>query len=157
MKIKAYCSKNNKAKKIYFENEFQNINPQKLKEKNIKECPELEKLIINYLNGKNINFNKYLDINDLDNTKFEKQVYSATLKIPKGQVKTYKEIGQNINSKAYRAIGNALNKNPIPIIIPCHRVIGSNKTLTGFKSGLKIKKELLQKEGVKIENNKVIS
>ena len=58
------------------------------------------------------------------------------------KVKTYKEIGQNINSKAYRAIGNALNKNPIPIIIPCHRVIGSNKTLTGFKSGLKIKNGL---------------
>lgn len=61
-----------------------------------------------------------------------------------------------MNSKGYRAVGNALNKNPLPLIIPCHRVIKSDMTIGGFRGGVKMKKELLKREGVKFEGNKII-
>ena len=156
MEIKAYCNKNNKVMNIFFESEINNIPPEKIKKNELKECKNLEKLLKKYINGKEVNFKKYYDLNLLNITEFEKKVYKETLKIPRGKLKTYKEIGENINSKGYRAIGNALNKNPIPIIIPCHRVIGSNKKLTGFRGELTMKKKLLEKEGLKIKNEKVI-
>jgi len=68
-------------------------------------------------------------------------------KIPYGETKTYKEIAKMINSpEACRAVGNANNKNPIPIIIPCHRVVGTNGKLVGYAGGLTIKKKLLNLE-----------
>lgn len=77
-------------------------------------------------------------------TPFQKQVWKRLEKIPFGQTKYYGQIAEEIgNPKASRAIGMANNKNPIPIIIPCHRVIGKNGTLTGFASGLDIKQQLL--------------
>jgi methylated-DNA-[protein]-cysteine S-methyltransferase len=77
-------------------------------------------------------------------TDFQKQVWCQLQKIPFGQTKYYAEIAAEINSpKAARAIGMANNKNPIPIIIPCHRVIGKNGSLTGFAGGLDIKQQLL--------------
>lgn len=93
----------------------------------------------------------------LNITDFEKQVYMATMNIPKGQVRSYKEIGDSIGSKGYRTVGNALNKNPIAIIVPCHRVIGSNKKLIGFTAGLDLKKEVLNNEGIEIKNDKIIN
>ncbi len=80
-------------------------------------------------------------------TEFQKQVWNRLEQIPFGQTKYYGQIAQEIgNPKASRAIGMANNKNPIPIIIPCHRVIGKNGTLTGFASGLDIKQQLLNIE-----------
>lgn len=80
-------------------------------------------------------------------TDFQKQVWNRLEKIAFGKTKYYAEIAQEIgNPKAARAIGMANNKNPIPIIIPCHRVIGKNGTLTGFASGLGIKQKLLNLE-----------
>lgn len=88
---------------------------------------------------------------DLQGTKFQMAVWEETLKIPYGSVVTYGEIARRIGKpKAARAVGQALNKNPIPIIIPCHRVIGSDGNLTGFGGGIEIKKFLLKHEGVKI-------
>jgi len=75
---------------------------------------------------------------------FDSKVLIALQKIPCGFTTTYKEIAQNINyPKAYRAVGGAIHRNPIPIIIPCHRVIGSNNTLTGYAGGLWRKQILL--------------
>lgn len=80
-------------------------------------------------------------------TTFQKQVWKRLEKIPFGQTKTYGQIAQEIgNSKASRAIGMANSKNPIPIIIPCHRVIGKNGSLTGFAGGLDVKQQLLSLE-----------
>lgn len=80
-------------------------------------------------------------------TKFEKDVYRAVLKIPLGQVRTYKWVAQKINRpKAARAVGNALNKNPYLLIIPCHRVVSSSGNIGGFALGIKKKKELLDLE-----------
>lgn len=84
-------------------------------------------------------------------TPFQKQVWKRLEKIPFGQTKYYGQIAEEIgNPKASRAIGMANNKNPIPIIIPCHRVIGKNGTLTGFASGLDIKQQLLNIESYQL-------
>ncbi len=80
-------------------------------------------------------------------TEFQKSVWKELIKIPYGQTRTYKEIAIAIgNPNASRAVGNANNKNPIAIIIPCHRVIGSNGDLTGYAGGLDKKQLLLTHE-----------
>lgn len=86
-------------------------------------------------------------------TEFQKKVYSALLNIEYGSTKSYKDIAVEINNpRAYRAVGLANNKNPIPIIIPCHRVIASNQKLTGYAYGLDMKRRLLNLEGCFLTN-----
>ena len=81
-------------------------------------------------------------------TEFQKSVWNALLGVPFGETKSYMDIAQEIGKpKAARAIGGAVGKNPISIIIPCHRIIGTNRSLTGFGGGLPIKKWLLEHEG----------
>ena len=97
-----------------------------------------------YFNGKRQIFNVPLSP---EGTPFQKKVWEELKKIPYGQTATYKEIAKGIdNEKACRAVGMANNKNPIAIIIPCHRVIGSNGSLTGYAGGLTVKNKLLQIE-----------
>lgn len=79
-------------------------------------------------------------------TSFEKKVLDVIKTIPYGEVMSYKQIGEKINSKAYQAIGSACGKNPFLLIYPCHRVIGTNNP-GGFAHGLKMKQELLKLEG----------
>ncbi len=100
--------------------------------------------IIEYLKGKRKNF----DIPILPKgTAFQQKVWEALRVIPYGETRSYGEIASNIgNEKACRAVGNANNKNPIPIIIPCHRVVGSNGKLVGYAGGLFIKNFLLNLE-----------
>lgn len=83
----------------------------------------------------------------LTGTPFQLAVWKELQNIPYGQTTSYKEIAQKINKpKAYRVVGMANNKNPLPIIIPCHRVIGSNGKLIGYAGGLKLKNYLLELE-----------
>lgn len=85
---------------------------------------------------------------DPEGTVFQKQVWAALRNIPYGQMRTYKEIAQAIDCPhGYRAVGLANNRNPIIIVIPCHRVIGSNGSLIGYRGGLSVKEELLKLEG----------
>ena len=80
---------------------------------------------------------------------FYHKVLCEVKKIPYGEVRTYREIAKKAGSPgAYRATGSANAKNMLPIIIPCHRVIGNNGNLGGYGGGLKIKKYLLKMEGV---------
>ncbi|MCH8329383.1 MAG: MGMT family protein [Nanoarchaeota archaeon] len=95
-------------------------------------------------------------------TQFQKKVYELCKKVPKGKVTTYKAIAEKMGTKAYRAVGTAMNKNPYGILrckgksmVPCHRVVGSNGHLVGFAHGLKKKAELLRKEGINIKNNRI--
>lgn len=83
----------------------------------------------------------------LTGTPFQLVVWKELQNIPYGQTTSYKEIAQKINKpKSCRAVGMANNKNPLPIIIPCHRVIGSNGKLIGYAGGLKLKNYLLELE-----------
>lgn len=81
-------------------------------------------------------------------TPFQQQVWQALQRIPFGHTWSYAQLAQHIdNPKAIRAVGTANGANPISILIPCHRVIGSNGTLTGYAGGLERKQALLQLEG----------
>ena len=77
---------------------------------------------------------------------FNQKVWTLTLKIPKGKISTYKEIAHAMHSKAYRAIGTALSKNPFAPTIPCHRVISSAGKLIGFKGKKMIFQHLMKKQ-----------
>ena len=89
-------------------------------------------------------------------TEFERAVLVATFKIPKGKVSTYKRIAQKIGKpRAYRAAGNALHKNPLAPIVPCHRVVKSDGGFGGEKRGAESRRNLLKKEGIPIENGRV--
>ncbi len=97
-----------------------------------------------YLDGKLRRFNCKLN---LEGTPFQKKVWSALTKIPYGQTRSYRDVAKSIgNPRAYRAVGNANGQNPIPLIVPCHRVIESNGGLGGFGHGIKVKKRLLDFE-----------
>ena len=97
-----------------------------------------------YFIGKRQNFNIPLVLRGTD---FQISVWKALLRIPYGTTKTYSEIAQEINRpKAVRAVGGAIGANPVSIVVPCHRVIGKDGTLTGFGGGLEIKAELLRIE-----------
>ncbi|WP_100065367.1 methylated-DNA--[protein]-cysteine S-methyltransferase [Miniphocaeibacter massiliensis] len=86
-------------------------------------------------------------------TEFQKKVWESLLKIPYGETRSYKDIAKDIgNEKASRAVGGANNKNPIFIIIPCHRVIGASGNLVGYGGGIKMKEKLLQLEKTKNED-----
>lgn len=87
---------------------------------------------------------------DFAGTEFQKEVWQALARIPFGETRSYGEIAREIGRpKAVRAVGAANGKNPISIIVPCHRVIGSNGKLTGFAGGLKTKAFLLKTESEK--------
>lgn len=97
-----------------------------------------------YFNGKRKVFNLPLAP---EGTEFMKNIWNCLCGIPYGQTRSYKEIAEAAgNAKASRAVGMANNKNPIPIFIPCHRVIGSNGSLTGYRGGLEAKVKLLELE-----------
>jgi len=87
--------------------------------------------------------------------KFSQRCYQLLKKVPKGKVTTYKALAQKLNTYAYQAVGNAMNKNPHTPLVPCHRVINSDGKLGGYVAGLANKIKLLKKEGIKIENNKI--
>ena len=74
--------------------------------------------------------------------------YEILVKVPKGKVTTYGEIARALKSKAYRAVGNAMNKNPYAPKVPCHRVVNSNGEIGGFAHGTKKKIEMLRKEEI---------
>lgn len=83
-----------------------------------------------------------------EGTSFQKKVWQALQNIPYGATITYGELSKQIgDTKAVRAVGRANGQNPIPIIIPCHRVIGKNRKLTGYAGGIERKKWLLRHEG----------
>ena len=98
-----------------------------------------------YFDGRRKTFDMPLDRRLIHG--FHRRVLDVTERIPYGSVSTYKKVAEKAGSpRASRAAGNALGSNPIPIIIPCHRVIGNDGSLTGFGGGLPVKKRLLELE-----------
>ncbi|WP_309867467.1 methylated-DNA--[protein]-cysteine S-methyltransferase [Desmospora profundinema] len=98
-----------------------------------------------YFEGRRRSFDVDLD---LFGTSFQKLVWEQLLTIPYGELRSYKEVAQRMGAaKAVRAVGGANNKNPVSILVPCHRVVGSNGSLVGYGAGLEIKETLLRLEG----------
>ncbi len=104
-----------------------------------------------YLDGQRTKFDLPLDISRL--SEFQRRVLTTALKIPRGQYRTYHDVAKAIGKpQAARAVGQALGHNPVPIVIPCHRVLGSDGSLHGYSGGggLKTKAWLLQLEGARL-------
>ena len=98
-----------------------------------------------YFAGTRREFNFALDLRGTD---FQRACWQALLAIPYGETRTYADIARAIGKQqAFRAVGMANNRNPVAIVVPCHRVIASNGTLCGYGGGLDIKRQLLQLEG----------
>lgn len=105
---------------------------------------EASRQIVDYFNGERKDFDLPLAPKG---TRFQQTVWAALRSIPYGETRSYKDIAIAIGKpRAYRAVGMANNRNPISIIIPCHRVIGSDGSLVGYGGGLHIKRDLLQLE-----------
>jgi len=85
---------------------------------------------------------------ELEGTHFQCEVWRALFEIPFGQVRTYGEVARALGRPgAARAVGAAAGRNPLPVIIPCHRLVGSGGSLTGFSAGIDVKRKLLELEG----------
>jgi methylated-DNA-[protein]-cysteine S-methyltransferase len=105
---------------------------------------DAERQLAEYFAGKRKSFSLKLD---MVGTKFQKDVWEALLSIPFGETRSYGQIAKQLgNPLAVRAVGAANGRNPISIVVPCHRVIGSSGNLTGFAGGLDKKEHLLQLE-----------
>lgn len=108
---------------------------------------KIQLLLDRYLKGQKVEFD--IDIDISGESPFTQKVLLELRKIPYGQLQSYLSIGKQLGyTKAARAIGQAVKRNPIPIIIPCHRVIREDGSLGGFSLGIEIKKRLLVLEGV---------
>ncbi|CAM2978444.1 methylated-DNA--[protein]-cysteine S-methyltransferase [Hathewaya histolytica] len=124
------------------------------KNKDIKEntlaCNEIIKQLEEYFKGERKTFELSIS---LEGTEFRKKVWRALMKIPYGETRSYSDIAIDIeNPNSVRAVGGANRSNPIPIIIPCHRVIGKNGSLTGYLGDkMEIKRRLLEIEGVRYQ------
>ena len=110
---------------------------------------KLARQLKTYLAGKPVKFNCRLNLSA--GTPFQQKVWRAMLAIPRGETRSYAWIAKKIGRpNATRAVGAACGTNPVPIVVPCHRVIASDGSLGGFGGGLALKKKLLRFEGVSV-------
>ncbi len=104
-----------------------------------------EKLFSQYFEGKKEDFTS-LPLDFISGTPYQRKVWLETRKIPYGKTQTYKFLAEKLNHRGYRSIGQALSRNPLLIVIPCHRVLSSDGSIGGFTGGLELKKFLLRLE-----------
>lgn len=87
----------------------------------------------------------------------EQKIFKKLLQVPKGQITTYGELSKSVGLKnGQRVVGRIMNKNPYPVIIPCHRVVKSDGKVGGYAYGEEIKISMLKKEGIKIKDGKIL-
>jgi len=87
---------------------------------------------------------------------FNQRCYALLCQVPRGRVTTYKAIAEALGTKAYRAVGNAMNRNPRPIEVPCHRVVSSDGRIGGYVEGAQRKFELLKSEGIEVVDGRIV-
>ncbi len=110
---------------------------------------ELFKLFDSYFRGLRVDFSA-IPV-DTAGTGFDRRVWRALMKIPFGEVRTYKEVAAMIGRpEAARAVGGACARNPVPVVVPCHRVLSSSGGLGGYSCGTDIKRYLLELEGLRV-------
>lgn len=98
-----------------------------------------------YFIGKRTKF--HLEV-DLIGTAFQQKIWTEIARTPYGTIVTYKQIARRVHTKGFRAVGATVGRNPLPIVIPCHRVIGSDHKLVGYAGGIRLKEYLLRLEGI---------
>ncbi len=125
------------------------INAQSPKSVQQPESPRLaaaRRQVLDYLAGKRNAFDMPLDLSS--GTSFQRQVWRILQRVPYGKLRSYQWIAARVGGPQYaRAVGNAVGANPIPIVIPCHRIVAQDATLGGFSGGLPMKRKLLSLEG----------
>ena len=125
----------------------------------MKEDLEIFRIVCNWLDdyfrGENPTINFHIK---LEGSEFKKEVWNILRDIPYGKVISYKDVTMKMKSgnKAFQAVGSAVGKNPISIIVPCHRVIGSNFKIGGYNGGIDLKRKLLEIEGIEVRDMEVI-
>lgn len=133
-------------KQISFEDQIQKVRISDDWKKNPDKLKPITEQLLAYFDQELTKFTLELDP---DGTVFQKQIWNQLYDIPFGELRSYQDIANAIEKpNACRAVGMANSKNPIPIIVPCHRVIGKNGKLTGYAGGLDIKAKLLEIEGI---------
>jgi methylated-DNA-[protein]-cysteine S-methyltransferase len=131
---------------VLFEKNKYAVADQATWQRDAKALTNVREQLLAYFSGDLKNFDVILSPHG---TEFQKHVWKTLASIPFGKTWSYSDIAKKVNSpKAVRAVGAANGRNPIPIILPCHRVIGSNGTLTGYAGGLPMKQWLLEHEGI---------
>ncbi|TCP95547.1 methylated-DNA-[protein]-cysteine S-methyltransferase [Cricetibacter osteomyelitidis] len=140
-------AKDNKLTNLDFEAEQTTLNPKWIENNELEVFITVKNALTRYFNGEPETF---ADIPLApQGTAFQQRIWRALLQIPYGETNTYGELANQIqNPKAVRAVGGAVGSNPISIIIPCHRVLGKTRELTGFGGGLPAKRYLLQLENI---------
>ena len=136
------------------ESYYQNIKKEAKTNDNLEIFKQTKTWLYKYFNKEKPNID---DLKlKLEGTPFQIKVWNALKTISYGQTVTYGFVAQKINSKtSARAVGGAIGHNPIPIVIPCHRVVGTNNNLTGFTGGIDVKIKLLKLEGLDITKYKI--
>ncbi|NPA15314.1 MAG: methylated-DNA--[protein]-cysteine S-methyltransferase, partial [Deferribacteres bacterium] len=104
-----------------------------------------EKLLCSYFNGEKVDFSEIPLL--LEGTPFQKRVWNALREVPYGEVRTYKWLAHRVGCGSSRAVGRALFANPVPIIVPCHRIVRKDGNIGGFSAGIRWKRYLLELEG----------
>jgi len=131
-------------KEVHFPNKLIDFTPQEGALEDDTPFGDVIKQLQEYFDGKRRTFSLKIEPSGTD---FQKRVWEELQRISYGETASYGQIAERIgNAKASRAVGMANGRNPIPIIIPCHRIIGKDGSLTGFGGGLDIKKQLLELE-----------
>jgi len=121
-------------------------------ESNISSFGDLPQRLIRYFNEEAVSFPDRLDLAGA--TPFQRAVWQIVRSIPYGQTQSYGWVAQQIGKpQGARAVGQAMARNPLPIIVPCHRIIGTGGQLGGFSYGLEMKQRLLQMEAARIKNS----
>ncbi len=146
------ASKNNKLIGLWIENQkyyLSNIKEEMIENNDIDILKRTKNWLDRYFAGKKPNINE-LDLEPIG-SEFRQKVWKILIDTPYGETTTYKEIARKLtnekeSNRYYQAVGGAIAHNPIMIIMPCHRVVGTNKSLTGYASGIKNKIKLLRLE-----------
>jgi methylated-DNA-[protein]-cysteine S-methyltransferase len=140
------CEEDGKILQIWFDEREGKDRPS---EGEVRETPviaEAKRQLEEYFQGSRRQFELPLAP---EGTEFQKKVWEALQDIPYGETRSYKQVAEAVgNGKACRAVGMANNRNPIPIVIPCHRVVGSDQSLVGYGGGLDLKMSLLAMEAL---------
>lgn len=109
-------------------------------------CAEAQAQLTDYLAGERRDFSVPVDMTK--GTAFQRRVWRAILRIPYGRVRSYQWVAERVGGRQYaRAVGMALGSNPVPIVVPCHRIVSQDGSLGGFGCGLPMKRRLLKLEG----------
>lgn len=132
----------------------ENRETNKFEEKDDEHIKLAKEELFEYFEGRLKNFSVKLDLKGTD---FQKKVWEKLLEIPYGELRTYAQIAETIGGKEYsRAVGTANKANPIPIIVPCHRVIRIGRRISNYSGGLDVQRKLFDVEGIKYDDIKYI-